>query len=215
MQQTRQHILEILKTRGHATVDEIVEALADRIGEITAVTVRHHLEILRGDGLVATPEVRRRTSPGRPQHAYSLTEKALELFPNNYRNLAEELLVQLKAQFPRQEINVILEGVADQMAGSVPPSDAPLPARLTLVARFLTQQGYSATWEPASEGFTLRTSNCPYHQLAPQHGELCTMDMRMIAGLLGGIVPRRVAHMVDGDTSCAYWIPATPQAQAK
>ncbi len=213
MQQTRQHILEILKSREQATVDEIVAALAERVGEITAVTVRHHLEILRAEGLVAAPEIRRRTSPGRPQHAYSLTEKALELFPNNYRNLAEELLLRLKAQLPPQQINVILEGVADQMASSIPPSDAPLPIRLNQVTRFLTQQGYNARWESAEQGYLLHTSNCPYHHLAAAHEELCGMDMRMIAGLLGGIVPRRVAHMVAGDSACAYWIPESPQAK--
>jgi predicted ArsR family transcriptional regulator len=103
MQPTRQHILEILKESGEATVDEIVTALSERIGDITAVTVRHHLEILRGDGLVSAPAVRRRTTPGRPQHVYSLTDKALELFPNNYRNLAEELLFQLKSHLPKRE----------------------------------------------------------------------------------------------------------------
>ncbi|MBN2472069.1 MAG: ArsR family transcriptional regulator [Anaerolineae bacterium] len=207
MQQTRQHILEILKEHEEATVDDIVEALANRIGDITAVTVRHHLEILRGDGLVAAPRVRRRTTPGRPQHMYALTDKALELFPNNYRSLAGEMLLQLKAQLPAAEVNVILEGVADQMAGSIPPSDAPLPVRLNQVVDYLSEQGYAAYWEAVDEGFILHTNNCPYHQLAAEHEELCRMDIRMISGLLGGIVPRRVAHMTQGDPSCAYLIP--------
>lgn len=212
MQQTRQHILEILKEKEQATVDEIVEGLSARIGNITAVTVRHHLEILRGDGLVSAPSVRRRTSPGRPQHMYALTDKALEIFPNNYRNLAAEMLLQLKSQLPRQEVNVILEGVADQMAGSIPQTDAPLPLRLNQVVEFLSDQGYAAFWESTDSGFVLHTSNCPYHQLAENHGELCVMDMRMITGLLGGIVPRRIGHMAEGDTSCAYLIPRTAQS---
>lgn len=207
MQQTRQHILEILKEKEQATVDEIVEGLSARIGNITAVTVRHHLEILRGDGYVAAPSVRRRTSPGRPQHMYALTDKALELFPNNYRNLAQEMLQQLKTQLPRDEVNVILEGVADQMAGSVPQSDAPLPIRLNQVVEFLSEQGYAAYWEKSEGGFILHTNNCPYHRLAENHSELCAMDVRMITGLLGGIVPRRVGHMAEGDASCAYLIP--------
>ena len=207
MQQTRQHILEILKEKEEATVDTIVEALSQRIGEITAVTVRHHLEILRGDGLVSAPKVRRRTTPGRPQHMYTLTEKALEHFPNNYRNLAQEILLQLKTQLPQAEINVILEGVADQMASSIHASDAPLPIRMNQVVDFLSEQGYSAYWESSQQGIILYTSNCPYHQLATEHDELCGMDMRMITGLLGGIVPRRVAHMAKGDSSCAYLIP--------
>lgn len=207
MQQTRQHILEILKEKGKATVDEIVEALADRIGDITAVTVRHHLEILRGDGLITAPSVRRRTTPGRPQHVYALTEKALELFPNNYRSLAEELLLQLKDKLPRREVNVILEGVATQMAEGVQVSDAPLPVRLNQVVSYLTEQGYNAHWESVDLGFILHTTNCPYHHLAGDHGELCEMDFHLISTLLGGIVPRRLEHMATGGETCAYLVP--------
>lgn len=208
MQQTRQHILEILKDTGEATVDELVEALAGRTGDITAVTVRHHLEILRGDGLINAPKVRRRTTPGRPHHVYTLTDKALEYFPNNYQNLAEELLLELKNHLSDHEINVILEGVADQMSNVAIKADAPLPTRLTQVVEYLNQQGYSAHWEAGDpNGYLLITTNCPYHQLSATHGELCTMDFRMITNLLGGIVPRRVAHMAEGADRCAYLIP--------
>ncbi len=207
MQQTRQHILEILKEREQATVDEIVHDLSERIGEITAVTVRHHLEILRGDGLVAAPVVRRRTTPGRPQHVYSLTERALELFPNNYRQFAQQLLHQIKSQFSRQEVNVILENVAERMASGVVPPDMPLPVRLDHVVQYLTTQGYEATWEVADQGYILRTNNCPYHHLAADHEELCVMDMRLISTLLGGIVPRRLEHLAAGGLNCAYLIP--------
>ncbi|NPV66866.1 MAG: ArsR family transcriptional regulator [Anaerolineae bacterium] len=208
MQQTRQHILEILKEREQATVDEIVQDLSQRIGEITAVTVRHHLEILRGDGLVAAPIVRRRTTPGRPQHVYSLTDRALELFPNNYRQFAQQLLLQIKSQLPRQEVNVILENVAERMASDVIPPDVPMPARLERVVEYLTSQGYQAAWETTEQGYILRTNNCPYHHLAADHEELCAMDMRLISTLLGGIVPRRVEHLPSGGLSCTYLIPA-------
>ncbi len=207
MQQTRQHILEILKERGQATVEEIVTALSDRIGDITAVTVRHHLEILRGDGLVAAPEVRRRTTPGRPQHVYALTDRALDLFPNNYRNFADGLLLQLKHRLPSREVNVILEGVADQMVAEAQITDAPMPMRLNQVVEYLTAQGYSAYWEKGDHGYVLHTGNCPYHHLSSSHRELCDMDSRLITHLLGGIVPRQIAHMASGDENCAYLIP--------
>ncbi len=207
MQQTRQCILQILKDNGTATVDELVKALSSSVGDITAVTVRHHLEILRGDGLVAAPTIRRRTTPGRPQHVYSLTDKALELFPNNYRSLAAQLLFQIKTQLPAHDVNVILEGVADQMASTLPPSDAPLPVRLNQVVEYLSHLGYHARWEVCEEGYMLLTANCPYHHLAQKHDELCLMDMRLVSKLLGGIVPRRVSHMAGGDESCAYLIP--------
>jgi predicted ArsR family transcriptional regulator len=73
MQQTRRYILDILKTRGEATVDEIVEELQERRGkDITAVTVRHHITCLQKDDLIASPQLRHRDSPGRPQHVPSV-----------------------------------------------------------------------------------------------------------------------------------------------
>src|SRR5260221_1101186 len=110
MQQTRREILEVLHERGEATVDELVEALKTRINhEITAVTVRHHLDVLRSEALVTPPEIRRRNAPGRPQHVYSLSERALEPFPNNYQNLAANLLAPIKTMLPTAEITLITE----------------------------------------------------------------------------------------------------------
>ena len=108
MQETRRLILDILRRRAHATVDEIVDELQRRRGSITAVTVRHHLMRLQEDGLITSPELKRRSSPGRPQYIYALTEKAKELFPNNYQRLASSLLVELQKQLPKDRINLIL-----------------------------------------------------------------------------------------------------------
>src|SRR5260221_14594908 len=107
MQQTRREILEVLHERGEATVDELVEALKTRINhEITAVTVRHHLDVVRSEGLVQRPEIRRRNAPGRAQHVYALSERALEQSPNNYQNLAANVLTQIKTMLLPGEINV-------------------------------------------------------------------------------------------------------------
>src|SRR5215218_5532634 len=113
MQETRRLILEVLRSRGEATVEEVVVALTERINhDITAVTVRHHLDILRSEDLVTAPVIRHRNTPGRPQHVYALTEKALEYFPNNYQNLASNLLNQMKSMLPGGQVNVILEQMA-------------------------------------------------------------------------------------------------------
>ncbi len=58
MQATRQRILEILKERHTATVEELAKEL-----ELTPVTIRHHLDILRSEGLVQAPQVKRRDTP--------------------------------------------------------------------------------------------------------------------------------------------------------
>jgi len=205
MQETRRFILEILRERGQATVDDIVSELQKRRGAITPVTVRHHLMRLQEDELVTSPDLRRRTSPGRPQHIYSLTEKAADYFPNNYRHLATTLLEQLRKHLPPEGVNVILEGVADGMASDAQIPALPVGERLKAVVEYLTEQGYDAHWEKCSEGYLLHTSNCPYHHIAGTTEALCDMDMRLVSTLLGTI-PRRVGWAAEGDSCCSYMI---------
>jgi predicted ArsR family transcriptional regulator len=206
MQSTRRLILEILRARGQATVEDIVAELRKRRGSITAVTVRHHLMRLQEEALITSPELRRRSSPGRPQHVYALTDKANEIFPNNYQRLAEALLLQIQKQLPPDGVNVIIEGVAAQFAADADLNDMPLPEKLDAVAAYLNLQGYDAHWETCDGGYMLHTSNCPYHHTAQGTEALCEMDMRMIAQLIG-VVPRRAGQISHGDRTCAYFIP--------
>lgn len=85
--------------------------------------------------------------------------------------------------------------------------DVPLQQRLDMVVDYLNEQGYSAYWETTADGFTLCTTNCPYHKIAENDHTLCEMDMRLVAALLG-VVPRRVGHIMEGDLGCAYLIPS-------
>ncbi|HEY3290500.1 MAG TPA: ArsR family transcriptional regulator, partial [Anaerolineae bacterium] len=72
------------------TVDELADKLA-----LTPVTVRHHLDILKTDGLIEVPEVRRRDAPGRPQYTFQLTPEALSFFPRNYQSFANLMLNEI------------------------------------------------------------------------------------------------------------------------
>ncbi|MFN8377169.1 MAG: ArsR family transcriptional regulator [Anaerolineae bacterium] len=206
MQQTRRDILDILRRRGQATVDELVEDLARRRGHITSVTVRHHLGRLQQEGLVTTAELRRKHSPGRPQHIYGLTPQADSYFPNNYQRLVAGLLGEMRRQLPAEGVNVILEGVAEQWASEMDLSDLPMQRRMDAVVEYLNGQGYSAYWEASDEGVILHTSNCPYHLVADGSISLCDMDMRLVASLVGA-VPRRLSQMRAGDDTCSYLIP--------
>lgn len=214
MQSTRQHILEILRENGQATVAEIVEALSDRVGDITAVTVRHHLEVLRGKGLITAPSIRRKNTPGRPQHVYALADKALDLFPHNYRNLASELLFQIKANLSSDEVTMILEGTADQIASGFHVGNLSMPARLERIVEYLTEQGYNAHWESSDDGYVLHASHCPYHHLVKYHQELCEMDFRLVSNLLG-VTPQKVGSLSAGQGDCSYLIPFEMLVTAK
>jgi predicted ArsR family transcriptional regulator len=214
MQETRQHILEILRSTGQATVDELVDELRKRRGDdITAVTVRHHLNLLQQEDLIMLPQLRHRTTPGRPQHIYALTDKAHEHFPNNYQHLAAGLLDQIRRQLPPEGVNVILEGVAENMAAEANIGDVPLLTRLDLAVRYLNEHGYNASWEETEQGYALNTLNCPYHHMAKSTESLCDMDMRLVSALIG-IVPRMMSRVSEGGEMCTYLIPHPQIAQS-
>jgi len=209
MQKTRQQILDVLNRNGASTVSEITEVLKERRGDsITAVTVRHHLNLLQKQQLIATSEARRREQPGRPQHVYVLTENAHEHFPSNYPQLASGIIQQLKTRLQPEQVNVIFEGLADDMAAAAHIPDTSLTERLNMAVNYLSDQGYAASWESSDEGYVLHTSNCPYHEIAQIDETLCNMDMRLISSLIG-IVPRRVSRVACGDSTCSYLFPTS------
>ena len=218
IQETRRHILEILKQHGDLTVDEIVNILHQRAEKkVTAATVRHHLDVLKENGMVDNPHVRRRDTPGRPQYVFSLTEKGSDFFPSNYAGLASGLLNQIKANLPSGQINVILEATAREMASKAEiPRGLPIEERLDIVIQHLNRQGYDAQWKQAPErdGYILETSNCPYAKVVASHDDVCGVDMYMVATLIG-IVPRRLSRIAEGDHACAYYIPRQEESVPK
>jgi predicted ArsR family transcriptional regulator len=204
MHRTRTLILDYLKEHGEATVDDLAAVL-----DLTSVTVRHHLDILRTEGLVAAPVIRHRSTPGRPQYSYALTHKAADHFPKNYCDLAAKLLDEVRATTPPQQVNVIFEGVAQRLSADAPelvPGE-PLAARLDRAVAYLNTQGYVAKWEQNEQGFWLHTCNCPYQAIASHNPELCGMDLSLVTNLLG-VAPQRVSRVVEGASTCAYLLEA-------
>jgi len=202
MQDTRERILDNLKRRHQATVDELSRALG-----LTAATVRHHLDILRGEGYIAAPIVCRRKTPGRPQYAYTLTEKADALFPKRYDCLASLMLDELRSCLPAAEVDRMLERIGERVASQAALAEEDeFIARLAAAVEFLDGLGYMARWEYRDDGdYWLHIANCPYEQVASQHDEVCKMDLRMLTHLLG-TAPRRITWAAHGDDQCIYAI---------
>ena len=201
MQSTRQRILEVLKEKKQATVEQLAEIL-----ELTPVTIRHHLEVLRGEGLVDAPNVLRRTGPGRPQYTYGLTEAAGDHFPKNYHGLADLVLDEIRDRFTQEDMEQILSGVAHRLAAQSPSQKRKRSPEEVLNAAvgFLNERGYVARWERTPEGdYLLHTCNCPYQRVAQQHSEVCKMDANFIMQLIGHSA-QRLAHMASGDDNCSF-----------
>jgi DeoR family suf operon transcriptional repressor len=201
MQATRQHILELLRDARLMTVEELAEKLT-----LTPVTVRHHLDILKSEGLVEVPEVRRRDTPGRPQYTFQLTPASLSFFPKNYQSFANLMLNEIHDTVPQEQMDRILDGVASRMAAeaAIPGPQASPEERITAAVTYLNSHGYVAEWCHESDGmYTLRTHNCPYHEVSHQHAELCSMDLKLVTQLLGA-EPARGERLSAGGSCCAY-----------
>ena len=202
MQLTRERILNILKERGQVTVDELSRELG-----LTAVTVRHHIDILRSEGLVAAPLARRRKAPGRPKHIYALTEKASALFPKRYSHLVSQILDEVRAYSSPDEVDQMMKRIGERMANQATISDDDdLEARLAATVEFLDGLGYMAQWEQSKDGdYLLHIANCPYERVSQRDRQVCTIDREMLTHLLG--VPlQRVASVAQGDHQCTYVI---------
>jgi len=209
MQDTRQQILEIMKRYGDVTVQDLSKELS-----LTSVTVRHHLEILRSEGYISDPEIKRSNKPGRPRYVYRLTSTAADLFPNNYSGLASALLSSIDACEDPQQRDALLDRAAQNIAarsGDLPTSP---DLRVESVVTFLNQQGYVSRWEKDAEQtnrYTLLVSSCPYAHVSQAHTGACQIDKRMVQLLAGpDMMVQRVSNAARQGGLCVYTLDWTP-----
>lgn len=199
MQDTRQQILEILKRKGEVTVQELSREL-----NLTSVTVRHHLEILRSEGYITDPEVCRSSRPGRPRYVYRLTSTAADLFPTNYSGLANALLEALKNTMEPEKRQALLRDVGRQLAAGAGELSAEHDKRLDQIIAYIKQLGFVARWERDAEGhYHIFVCNCPYHYVAQSHPETCMIDQVMLSELTGGTLTRTEERASEG-AFCNY-----------
>ena len=181
MQDTRQQILEILKRHGEVTVQELSSELG-----LTSVTVRHHLEILRSEGYITDPEIRRSSRPGRPRYVYRLTSTAADLFPNNYSGLASALLDSIQECVTPEGQEELMAKTAARLAEKAGRLPSGREERISSAVAFLNQQGFVARSERTDDGRQfIYVSSCPFHHVTQSHPQTCRIDhyvMRMIIG---------------------------------
>lgn len=201
MNDTRKRILRVLKTLHQATVATI----ADEV-ELSPIAVRHHLNALQAEGLLAAQEVRH--GVGRPFLVYRLTEAGQELFPQKYVRLTERLLEELKATVPSATIEQIFAGMAAGLASGVRAEVAGLPpdSRMARLVEVLGEEGFVAHWERTAEGYRVTGVSCPYLHVGQSHPEVCQFDIQLITSVLETPV-ERCSCMIDGDPQCTFNIP--------
>jgi predicted ArsR family transcriptional regulator len=208
MQATRWQILEILKKRGRATVDELSKDLG-----ITLMAVRLHLVVLERDGLVSRASVRE--GPGRPTLLYRLTEQAEDVFPKRYDALAEGLLAAAKAQLGEAGLDNLLRRTAARLAEDLRAQTGRgnLGDRIEALVQAHAAEDELCRAEQAEEGYFLHRYTCPYYRVARAHREVCSLHRLALSEALGGEV-EIVHHLLQGDGRCSFLVRESVPASA-
>ncbi|MBN1138896.1 MAG: helix-turn-helix domain-containing protein [Anaerolineae bacterium] len=204
MQSTRQEILEILKVERTATVEDLASRL-----ELTPMTIRHHLNVLQAQNMVAATKVRRSQKVGRPRLIYTLTEAADQLFPQSYGELARRIVTELKETVGKEETRALFRRIASRLAKQAPPPTLgqSFEDRLNQVGRFLDSQGLITHWKKTDQGYVFVNVNCPYRRVAQEHAETCELDIALITELLG-VVPKQLSSLRQEGFACSYLLEA-------
>ena len=158
--------------------------------------------------MIADPVVRHRTTPGRPQFAYALTDKASQHFPKNYCDLAAKLLEEVKAYAPPQGVNVIFEGVANRLSASAPrlvPGE-PMTERLDRAVAFLNSQGYVAELGAGRERLPAAHLQLPLRGPGRKEPGAVPDGPDVWPGTCWGHDVERVSRVMEGASSCAYLV---------
>ena len=202
MPNTRQEILDTLGERDTATVRELAKVV-----NLTPMSVRHHLQALREEGLVAVAGPAPPSGVGRPQQLYALVPWPAEDSQLDYRLLLASLLEEAEDLLSQEELLDSLRATVDRLiAGERPQLESLSPGRrVREVTAYLSRRGHLARWERAEDGYLLHSYNCPFHPLARLHPVLCKMDRDLIAGLLRQPV-RPVASILEHHGRCTFHV---------
>ena len=192
-------VIEYLKRNGSATIKELEELLG-----ITTNAVRQHLQALQADGYIERTRVS--AGVGRPHHAYSISEKAHELFACHCDDLALTLLEEVFDLEGPERAEVLLGRVGNRLAQRYARSvrGEALQERVEQLADALHQRGVLTDIDVEDENvIVLHAYNCPYHELAQEHRAICEMDEAVMRQVLGSDV-NLSACMMDGHRGCSF-----------
>jgi predicted ArsR family transcriptional regulator len=207
VESTRQTILEILRRRKQATIEELTHLLG-----LAPATIRRHLDILMRDSLVSVGQVRRET--GRPHYIFSLTEAGEDLFPKNYIRLTNRLIDEIvnlddtetRGRGGVELAELLFDKMAERMAQTFAPRviGTTLEERLEEVTNLLAGEGITFEWRQREDGYYLLGHGCPCRRVADAHTQVCSHDQRLLTTLLRASVEPVEPSTVGEESYCAY-----------
>lgn len=201
-------ILEFLLRNGPASIKELEQASG-----VTATAVRQQLASLTADGLVTMSKERQ--GVGRPRNLYQLTERSHSLFACYNDELALDLIHELMETEGADKLRYLLNRVGSKLAVQYRRQikGQALGDRTRELSTVLDRRGIRVDLEHGDDVIILREYNCPYHEIASVHRDICEMERSAFSQALGTDVTLGDC-IQDGHHSCHFVVNTRPLASA-
>lgn len=193
-------ILEYLLRNGEAGIRDLEDVLG-----VTATAVRQQLTSLTAEGLVSMS--RERQGVGRPRNVYRATSRAHNLFACYSDEFTLALLSELVETDGNDKLRYLLGRIGDKLAVqySTELQGEAIGDRVRELSALLDRKGVMSEVEqgPAGDVIILHEYNCPYHDLASVHRDVCEMERSAFSKALGTQV--ELSNCIqDGSNSCQF-----------
>ncbi len=206
----REFVVQILRRHGPLGLAEIADYYGARVQ-----SVRPQLNWLLANDYVEVNTVR--SGVGRPRHHYRLTDRADEMFPKDYRDLAVELVESAATHGEVALVNAVFQRRESELESEIRPQilGRGLEEKLEVICRVLSQRGYMARFFRDRDGYVLEARNCPVSAVVEYTDMPCSCERDMIARLLAGeaSVESTKRLPLDDDICCYSVRPAPASAR--
>lgn len=196
---TKEEILTDLKRNGPISVSD----LANNVG-ITEMAVRRHLNTLDRDDLIKV--IVERQPMGRPTNLYSLTEKAEDYFPKNYKNFLKIVLDIIYKEKGDNAINDLILKIEEENRQTYQKKIGSFSCLKDKINSFVDLQsecGYMVEVDEYENEFRIKQYNCPIIAIAKEYNRLCESEKNLFSDIFKTEV--ELLHSISkGDKYCEF-----------
>lgn len=200
----QRRIVELLKQEAPCSTARLAKLL-----DITAAAVRLQLAELESMDLIRQ-DAEPSSGRGRPAALWTLTEKALTLFPNRHSDLTLELIYSIRETLGEHALEQVLatrdQHQLDELR-RITPDDATLHEKSNILANVRSRSGYMAHTTADEQAYLLTENHCPICAAAQSCQQLCKNELQLFRNYFGeNTHVERVQHLLSGDARCVYRI---------
>ena len=200
MKSTRIKILEYLQQKQIATTAELGHVIG-----LTEANIRHHLHILRTEGVIKVAGTRRAHKRGRPVMIYQLEEHAVQ---SNINALIDAVIEVFIASQPEDKHPTLFRMIALALISTETEYQLPqtISGKLIYAIQRLNEMNYNARWEAHSQAPVIIFGRCPYRQIVDHHPEICLIDQHILELLIQANVSQaaKLSPDISGLPHCVF-----------